>query len=77
MRIANDFLSWRRDPKIVIHGNSCIILHVMFSVSIFLDLVLYQSLKPFSTNFISEHNKWCDCFNNTLNVTCFGFYDIW
>ena len=44
MRFANDFHSWlrhswkllanrlTRDPKIVIHGNSCIILYILFLV---------------------------------------------
>ena len=49
MRFANDFHSWRnswlrhswkllanrltRDPKIVIHGNSCIILYIIYTCS--------------------------------------------
>ena len=44
MRFANDFHSWKslanrltRDPKIVIHGNSCIILYICNQTKDFID----------------------------------------
>ena len=52
MRFANDFHSWlrhswkllanrlTRDPKIVIHGNSCIILYIIIISSISSNIII-------------------------------------
>ena len=68
MRFANDFHSWRkslanrltRDPKIVIHGNSCIILYLFYGcllskqtapISSFLKFIIHENSerRPFWT----------------------------
>ena len=77
MRFANDFHSWlhhswklfanrlTRDPKIVIHGNSCIILYIFPSqVSIWEEILLWQN--------------WTDCVPIRLVISlglwiCYGW----
>ena len=79
MRFANDFHSWlchswkslanrlTRDPKIVIHGNSCIILYIsiVLAMEILRSLDVAISIKHM-TLFLLQDKK-----QNPINDNCF------
>ena len=87
MRFANDFHSWlrqswkllanrlTRDPKIVIHGNSCIILYIQYTYQI-IELWVPAPSPDFPGNYVYIYNALlmeqhtilvlfsCDCLGN-------------